>query len=86
VFFNPPAGPATVAVFGHPDNVRGDATFFTMKTPFAYLAATQGLDREPLVYRGGQKFTVKYLIALYPEPKSPEALHARGQQWAGPKR
>ncbi len=81
VAFNQPGHPATVVLFGHPSNARGDSQFFTMKTPFAYLSATQGLDKEPLTYHSGDTFTLNYLIALYPELKSPESLHARSQQW-----
>ncbi|MBI5385216.1 MAG: PmoA family protein [Verrucomicrobia bacterium] len=76
---------ATLVLFGHPANARGDSWFFTMRTPFAYLSATQNLDKEPLVYRAGEKFQVNYLVTLYPGPKSPEAINQRGQQWAGSK-
>jgi hypothetical protein len=81
VLFDQPGRPATLALYGHPGNARGQANFFTMRTPFVYLSATQGLDREPLVYRRGDKFTLNYLLTLYPGPKSPAALSARGQQY-----
>jgi type 1 glutamine amidotransferase len=79
VSFNRPEQPATLVLFGHPSNARGDAWFFTMRAPFAYLSATQNLDKEPLVYRAGEKFQVNYLVALYPRLLSPEAIAARGQ-------
>jgi hypothetical protein len=82
VFFDQPGQPATVVLFGHPSNARGNPVLFTMKTPFAYLSATQGLDREPLVYRRGDTFALRYLVALYPERKPPEALDARARAWA----
>ena len=82
VSFARPANPLTVVLFGHPANVRGDAWFFTMRQAFPYLAATQHLDQEPLVYRTGDKFAVNYLVAVYPELKSAEDLNQRGQQWA----
>ena len=82
VSFDAPGQPATIVLFGHPDNARGDAAFFTMRTAFAYLSATQGLDKEPLVYRSGDTFTLNYLITLYPELKSAEAISQRGEQWA----
>ena len=72
----------TMALFSAPSNVRGDARFFAMKTPFAYLSATQGLDEEALVYRGGEHFELNYLVTLYPELKSTETLAERGRQWA----
>lgn len=81
VSFAAPDQPATIALVPHPSNARGDGQFFSMRTPFAYLAATQGLDQEPLVYRSGDKFTVRYLVVLYPEVKSTEALEARARRW-----
>ena len=81
VLFDRPSAPATFAIFGHPANVRGPAAFFTMKRPFAYLSATQGLEREPLVYHAGDKFQLEYLVALYPAVKSPAFLSARAVDW-----
>jgi hypothetical protein len=81
VSFAAPDQPATIALVPHPANARGDGQFFSMRTPFAYLAATQGLDQEPLVYRSGDKFTVRYLVVLYPEVKSTEALEVRARRW-----
>jgi len=85
VSFDRPGRPVTVVLFGHPSNARGPANYFSMKTPFAYLSATQGLEKEPLVYRSGDKFQLNYLVTLYPELKSPEAIHARGRQWEASK-
>lgn len=73
--------PATIALVPHPANARSDGQFFSMRSPFAYLSATQGLDKEPLVYHSGDKFTVRYLVVLYPEVKSTEALEARARRW-----
>lgn len=73
--------PATITVVPHPKNARGDGLFFSMLTAFPYLAATQGLDKEPLVYRSGDKFTIRYLVLLYPELKPTEALEARAKRW-----
>jgi len=81
VSFAAPVQPATIALVPHPTNARGDGQFFSMLTPFAYLAATQGLDKEPLVYHSGDKFTLRYLLVIYPEAKSAEALEARARRW-----
>ena len=81
VAFDRPAAPATFALFGHPANARGRAVFFTMKRPFAYVSATQGLAREPLVYHTGDTFEVEYLAAVYPALKSPAFLSARAAEW-----
>jgi len=81
VVFDRPSAPATFAMFGHPANARGKAVFFTMKRPFAYLSATQGLDHEPLVYHAGDQFQVEYLVTLYPAVKSPSFLSDRAADW-----
>lgn len=81
VFFDAPGKPATVALFGHPSNARGDAQFFTMERPFAYISATQGLDKEPLIYHRGDTFALNYLVTLYPELKSADFLNRRAAQW-----
>jgi len=81
VAFDRPGAPATIALFDHPSNTRSPAVFFTMKQPFAYVSATQALDKEPLVYHHGDQWQVNYLVTIYPELKSPDALTRRGQQW-----
>ena len=53
-----------------------------MKSPFAYLAATQGLDQTPLRYKTGDTFTLDYLITVYPEIKSADFLAKRGERWS----
>ena len=52
-----------------------------MRTPFAYLAATQALDKEPLVYQAGQTFELNYLVLLYSGEKPATALNERAQLW-----
>ena len=81
VSFELPGKKATVVLFGSQDNARGHANFFTMRTPFAYLSATQGLDQEPLVYRSGDKFQLNYLITVYPEVKTVEFIQQRQRAW-----
>lgn len=81
VSFARPGWPATIALVPHPANEHGDGKMFAMLTPFAYLSATQGLDKEPITKRRGDKFTVRYLVVLYPEVKSTAALEARAKQW-----
>jgi hypothetical protein len=70
-----------IALFGHPGNARGDAAFFTMLDPFAYLSATQSLDKKPLEYSAGDKFNLSYLLAVYSENKSPEFIQRRYDRW-----
>jgi hypothetical protein len=81
ISFQSPAHPATIAVFGGPANAHGAAHFFAMRTPFAYLSATQNLDQEPLTYHQGDRFALDYLVTIYPEVKTAGALSARAQRW-----
>ena len=73
---------AMVALFALPEATRGTTKFFSMLEPFAYLAVTQSLNEAPLECQIGDKFSVKYLVAVYPEPKSPEFLNERHAAWA----
>lgn len=72
---------ATFALFNDPANARGNAVYFSMATPFAYLSATQGLDKEPLTYRSGQGFTLHYLVTLNSTVKTAADLERRQQAW-----
>lgn len=81
VAFAAPEQPATILLAPHPANARGDGALFSMITAFPYLSATQGLDKEPLVYHRSDKFTVRYLVLLYPEVKSTETLETRARRW-----
>lgn len=81
ISFKDNTAPITLALFGHSANARGKANFFSMKTPFAYLSATQGLEKEPLVYRRGEHFELNYLVCLYPEIKSVQSLESRYRKW-----
>ena len=80
--FDAPGRPATVALYASPANAKSPATFFTIRrTPFAYLSATQALDKGPLKYKAGDRFAVEYLVVTYPEAKAPEDLAKRGAAW-----
>ena len=81
VAFNRPGAPVTIALFDHPSNARSPAVFFTMARPFAYLSATQALDKEPLIYHTGDTFELNYLVTLHPAVKSPDFLSHRAQAW-----
>ena len=69
-----------VALFSHPSN-RNPPKFFSMIDGFAYLSATQGLDTTPIEYSAGDKFSVRYLLTVYPAKKSKEFLAARYSRW-----
>jgi hypothetical protein len=67
--------PVTVAIFSNPANRRDPAPgqagcrvpaarWFTMVEPFAYLAATLGLDQQPLELPWGETLKLSYGIVL----------------------
>lgn len=70
-----------LVLFGHPGNTHGFGKFFTMTEPFAYLAATQGLDKEPLDYNAGDRFRLRYLLTVYSESKPREFIERRAAAW-----
>jgi hypothetical protein len=67
-----------LALFHNADSPR---FFFTMLDPFAYLAVTQGLDKTPLEYSTGDKFSLSYLLTVYSENKTPQFIRRRGKLW-----
>lgn len=70
-----------LVLFGRADNARGDSRFFTMLNAFAYMTATQGIDKQPLEYAAGDRFSLSYLLTVYPENKTPEFINRRGALW-----
>jgi hypothetical protein len=71
---------AKAALFSLPAN-KGDARFFTMLNPFTYLAVTQNLEKQPIEYAEGEKFSIRYLLTVYDENKTPEFLNNRHARW-----
>ena len=71
-------GEAMLVLFRGKDSGR---FFFTMLDPFTYLAVTQGLDKQPLEYSAGDRFSLSYLLTVYPETKTPEFIGQRGMEW-----
>ena len=57
--------PVTAAVFDHPSNARHPARMFTMAPPFAYLAATLNLWKEPMTLTPGRDLALNYGVALW---------------------
>ena len=71
----------TVAMFGHPNNPRGETLWFTMKTPFAYLSATLGLHEESLELAPGRQLQLAYGMALWDGEQSTETIEATYKKW-----
>jgi hypothetical protein len=86
VSFAWPGKPVAIALMGSPANPRGESVFFSMRQPFAYLAATQGLDKETLEYQAGDTFKLSYLVALYSTQRAAEDIQQHYQQWTGTKK
>ena len=70
-----------VAVFGDPSNHLGDPVYFLMYKPFAYISATQALDRNKLEYSAGASYRLNFLVTVYPQVKGSEFLQKRAQEW-----
>jgi hypothetical protein len=70
----------TVAMFDHPLNVR-PATYFIMKTPFAYLSATMRLHEKPIELKAKDSLTVQYGIAVWDGKKDRSEIEKTYQEW-----
>ena len=67
--------PVTVAMFDCPKNPRHPATWFTMDSRFAYLAATLDLSKRPLVVEAGKPLELRYGVALWDGQVSKDQIH-----------
>ena len=70
----------TVAIFDHPANLRHPARMFTMSPPFAYMAATLNLWKEPFTLQAAKPLELAYGVALWDgaiEPAQDESLCRR---------
>lgn len=57
--------PVTLAMFDHPENPRHPAAWFTMTSPFAYMAATLNLAEEPMTVVAGKPICLRYGVVLW---------------------
>ena len=74
--------PVTVAMFGHPDNLRHPTQWFTMTKPFAYLSATLNLHKEPLKIVSGKALVLRYGVALWDGQVERGTIDHLYKQWA----
>ncbi len=79
-----PGRPVTLVLLDGRDNPRAPATWFTMERPFAYLAATLGLDKEPLRMRPGETLTLRYGVLVFDGKAAAADMAAAAARWAGP--
>jgi len=54
----------TVALFGHPENPRSPADWFTMTRGFAYMTLTISLDEKPLELNAGKQLRLRQGVAV----------------------
>jgi hypothetical protein len=71
----------TLAMFDHPRNPRHPAQFFTMTQPFAYLAATLGLEHAPLELQAGRPLELCYGVAIWDGAADVAQIEAFYQRW-----
>jgi len=74
--------PVTVAMFGHPDNPREPATWFTMAKPFAYMSATLALHEQTLEISPQYPLTLRYCVVIWDQHILPAQIDAFYKEWA----
>ena len=72
----------TVALFDHPANPRHPARMFTMAPPFAYLAATLNLWKEPMTLQRGRPLNLLYGVAVWDGETDAAQVDSLYQRWA----
>lgn len=73
--------PVTVALFDHSANARHPAAMFTMRKPFAYLSATLGISKEPLVVARERPLSLCYGVAVWDGTASAAAIQQCYDRW-----
>jgi hypothetical protein len=72
--------PVTVAIFDSPANPRHPNKFFTMR-PFAYLAATLNVWKEPIALKSGEKLELTFGIAVWDGTIDAPEIQKTSEQW-----
>jgi hypothetical protein len=70
-----------MAIFDHPGNRGHPAVMFTMPEPFAYLAATLNLKKEPMALAGGEVLELVYGVALWDGEVPAGQIEALYRRW-----
>jgi hypothetical protein len=73
--------PVTVAMFSHPANPRYPTHWFTMTEPFAYLAATLNLYRQPILLREGKPLEMTCAVAVWDGARDGAAIEEAYRRW-----
>ena len=74
----------TVLMIDHPANPR-PALWFTMGKPFCYLSAALGLDTTPANLAAGERWTLRYGLAMISGPADPAHLAKLAAEWQSAK-
>lgn len=72
--------PVTVLMIDHAANSRA-AKWFTMGTPFCYLSAALGLDATPAQLKAGERWSLRYGLAVVSGAADPARLTRLAEQW-----
>jgi hypothetical protein len=72
--------PVTVAMFDHPKNIR-PVTWFTMRSPFAYLSATLRYHETPLKIEPGKTLELRYGVAVSDGHLAPAQIESLYFKW-----
>jgi len=71
----------TIAIFDHPNNLRYPAKKFTMAKPFAYIATTLNLWKEPFQLQSGTPLDLCYGVAVWDGKIDAPQIEKACQQW-----
>jgi hypothetical protein len=74
--------PVTVAMFEDRRNPRTPTLWFTMTQPFAYLAGTLGLYKEPLLLGAGAPLACRYGVAVWDGRIPADEIEKACARWA----
>ena len=72
--------PVTVLMIEHPANSRA-TKWFTMGQPFCYLSAALGLDSTPAQLKAGERWTLRYGLAIISGPTDTARLTKLAAEW-----
>ena len=72
--------PLTVLMLAHPSNPR-PGEWFTMGKPFCYLSATLNLKNRPFTLAKGERWTLRYGIAVLSTPADHGRLESLAATW-----
>jgi hypothetical protein len=71
----------TVAMFGHPKNLRHPTHWFTMTKPFAYLSATLNLYKETLEIPSDTPLRLHYAVVVWDNQVNKEQVQKVYDWW-----